>query len=89
MLNLSIQCCDAILLLLLCPQVITSTSSACNSTLTRHSHVLSACGHAPDHIRASIRLSLGRFTTEAEITELISQLTHAIHTLRQISKVPQ
>jgi len=46
-----------------------STGSACTTGSTDPSHVLSAMGYPADEARGSIRISLGRSTTTAEIDE--------------------
>ena len=46
-----------------------STGSACTTGSTDPSHVLSAMGYPADEARGSIRISLGRSTTAAEIDE--------------------
>src|SRR4029077_6280047 len=44
-----------------------STGAACSSGAVEPSHVLTAIGLSPDEARASLRFSLGRHTTAAEI----------------------
>lgn len=44
-----------------------STTSACNSDSGQGSHVLRALGFSDDKIHSSLRLSLGKFTTPAEL----------------------
>jgi cysteine desulfurase len=46
-----------------------STGSACTTGSTDPSHVLSAMGYPADEARGSIRISLGRSTTTADIDE--------------------
>ena len=55
-----------------------STTSACNSGSQAASHVLTAMGLRPEQARASLRLSIGRFTTEAEIEEAIAAVRQAM-----------
>ena len=45
-----------------------STGSACSSHGTTPSHVLSALGYSPDEAMRGVRISLGRFTTENDIS---------------------
>lgn len=66
-LNLSLTGVDAQQLLPALADVAVSTGSACNSASRRASHVLAAVGLPPDRINGSIRLSVGRFTTHAEV----------------------
>jgi cysteine desulfurase len=47
--------------------VAASTGSACTSGSAEPSHVLAAMGVPPDMIRGSLRLSMGRTTTTAEV----------------------
>ena len=48
-----------------------SVGSACTTGSTEPSHVLSAMGYPDEEARGSLRLSLGRSTTEAEIDEAV------------------
>ncbi|WP_449433758.1 cysteine desulfurase family protein [Pseudomonas putida] len=48
-----------------------STTSACNSASKAASHVLLALGLDENQARNSVRLSIGRFTTEAEVTKAV------------------
>jgi cysteine desulfurase len=67
-LNISVEGVDgAALLLGLQPVMAISSGSACSSTNTAPSHVLTALGH-PRHLAyASVRFGIGRFNTEEEI----------------------
>ena len=60
--------------------VYVSAGSACAKG--HRSHVLEAMGLAPELIDGSIRVSLSRFTTEAEIAQLIDALKTAIQRLK-------
>lgn len=55
-----------------------SAGSACSSGAQAASHVLQALGHDPAKIAAGIRIGLGRFTTEDEITAAAEMLISAI-----------
>ena len=83
-LNLSIPQIDqeALLVSLDLEGIAVSSGSACQSGSVEPSHVLTAMGQtSPD--TASIRISLGRTTTEAEITQVIEQLPRVIGRLRK------
>ena len=62
-----------------------STGSACSSMTLEPSHVLLATGLRPEQAHGSLRVSLGRWTTEKEIDQLIKVLPEIIRQLRQIS----
>lgn len=54
------------------PNIAVALGSACTSALAQPSHVLKAMGLNDDDSFSSIRFSLGKYTTEAEINEAIS-----------------
>ena len=58
--------------------VLVATGSACAANKGTRSHVLMAIGLAPQIADASLRISLGRPTTDAEISELKPLLTETI-----------
>ncbi|MBP8590962.1 cysteine desulfurase NifS [Candidatus Shapirobacteria bacterium] len=62
-----------------------STASACSSPKLEPSHVLLACGLAPQEAHGSLRLSLGRWTTEEEIDKVLAVLPQVIAKLRRVS----
>jgi len=62
-----------------------SPGSACSSGSTDPSHVLMAIGLDKEDARASLRFSLGRFNTRAEVDEAIRLITHAVTVLRSES----
>ena len=62
-----------------------SAGSACQSGATEPLHVLLAMGLTPAKARASIRLSLTRHTTRAEIDRTIDVLVAAVDRLRALS----
>lgn len=55
-----------------------SAGSACSARALEPSHVLLAMGLSDEQTRASIRFSLGRFTTEKEIEEVLKILKKVI-----------
>ena len=62
-----------------------STGAACSSGSTEPSHVLIAAGLSYDDARSSLRLSLGRPTTEAEIEYAIEKIPAVVERLRALS----
>ena len=59
-----------------------STGSACNSASMKASYVLSAMGLPDDLAHASIRFSLGRFTTHTDIDTAINEVVTTVKRLR-------
>jgi len=55
-----------------------SVGSACSSRALNPSHVLMAMGLTDEEVRSSLRFSLGRFTTEKEIDEVLKILKKII-----------
>jgi cysteine desulfurase len=62
-----------------------STGAACSSGAVEPSHVLTAIGLSASDARASIRFSLGRHTTEAEIATALEIIPAAVAQLRKLS----
>ncbi|MHA1763912.1 MAG: cysteine desulfurase family protein, partial [Promethearchaeota archaeon] len=62
-----------------------STGSACSSKSLEPSHVLLAIGLEPQEAHGSLRVTLGRFTTEREIDYFLEKLPPIIERLREIS----
>ncbi len=62
-----------------------STGAACSSGAIEPSHVLIAMGLRPDQARASIRFSLSKQTTEADIDFALALVPETIARLRAIS----
>lgn len=65
------------------PDLCASTASACHSGDTTISPTLAAIGLSPEQARGVMRLSVGRYTTEAEIDQAADLLLEAWETLRQ------
>ncbi len=62
-----------------------STGAACSSGAVEPSHVLTAIGLAPEEARASLRFSLGRHTTPADIDFALNVVPAAVIQLRELS----
>lgn len=81
-LNVAFEGVDADTLLETCPAVAASTGSACSSASVEPSYVLRALGLDEATARSSLRLCVGRFTTEAEIDFAVDALAATIERLR-------
>ncbi|MEX5502473.1 aminotransferase class V-fold PLP-dependent enzyme [Pseudomonas putida] len=57
-----------------------STTSACNSASNAASHVLLALGLDERQARNSVRLSIGRFTTEAQVDQALAVFSRVLTT---------
>jgi cysteine desulfurase len=64
-----------------------STGSACSTEKLEPSHVLLAIGLRPEQAHGSLRLSLGRWTTEKDIDYALEVLPKVIKRLRKISPI--
>ena len=62
-----------------------SAGAACSSGAVEPSHVLTAIGLPPEEARASLRFSLGRHTTPADIDFALSVVPVAVAQLRELS----
>jgi cysteine desulfurase len=62
-----------------------STGSACSSASLEPSHVLLAIGTSPESAHGSLRFSLGKWTTEADIDKVLEVLPRVVAKLRAIS----
>ncbi|MEM1119929.1 MAG: IscS subfamily cysteine desulfurase [Bacteroidota bacterium] len=86
--NLSFRNVDSEGLLMTFNQnIAVSTGSACTSASLDPSHVLTAMGLSDDLAKSSVRFSLGRFTTEAEIDLVIEKVKAGAEQLRALSPV--
>jgi cysteine desulfurase len=65
--------------------IICSTGSACSSHSLEPSHVLLSLGLKAEQAHSSIRFSLGRFTTKADLDYLLKILPQTIQKMRQLS----
>jgi cysteine desulfurase len=63
------------------PELAYSAASACSTGTSTPSRVLTAIGLTPDQAARTIRIGLGRFTTDTDIDTAAERLTAAIATL--------
>lgn len=78
---------DALLLLLDAQGIACSTGSACSAGVAEPSHVLLALGADEDRARSSLRFTLGRTSTPADIDALIEVLPGAVERARRAGAV--
>ena len=71
------------------PELAFSTGSACHAGSASPSPVLLQMGLAPDTALGSVRLSLGRYTAEAEVDEAAHHLMRGVRELRRRSESPK
>ena len=84
-LNISIEGVDgAALLLGLQPVMAVSSGSACSSTSTAPSHVLTALGHSEKLAYASLRFGMGRFNTAEQMDIVAQQVISTVQSLRSL-----
>ena len=67
------------------PSIAVSTGSACTSAAQEPSYVLRALGRDERLAESSLRFSLGRFTTEADVDAAVAAVTRAVMRLRGIA----
>ena len=85
-LNVTIRGVDAeALVLRVRPQLSIATGSACTAQSLEPSHVLLALGLSREEAESAVRISLGRFTTEAEVDLAVDILAEAVETLRRVA----
>jgi cysteine desulfurase len=66
-----------------------STGSACSSKSLEPSHVLLAIGLKPQDAHGSLRITLGRFTTEEEVNYFLEKLPPIVQRLRKLSPLTE
>ncbi len=67
--------------------VAVSSGSACTSASLEPSYVLVGMGLGDDLAHSSIRFSLGRFTTEADVDEAIELVAKGVNHMRELSPI--
>lgn len=65
-----------------------SSGSACTSGSTEPSHVLTAIGLERDAAQGSLRITVGRDTTDADVDRLLAVLPAVVERIRSVSQEP-
>ena len=84
-LNLSFNLVEGESLMMGIKDVAVSSGSACTSSSLQPSYVLKAIGRDDELAHSSIRFSIGRFTTEAEIDRTVELVSRKVAKLRELS----
>ena len=83
--NLSFNFVEGESLIMSLPELAVSSGSACTSASLEPSYVLRALGMNDELAHSSLRFSIGRFTTEEDVDNAISQVRVAVEKLRELS----
>lgn len=83
--NICFEGLDGEDLLLRLKNIAVSTGSACTSASVLPSHVLKALGLTDDQAHASLRFSLGKFTTEEEIDYAIRHICEIVQSMTGVT----
>ncbi|HEY0907387.1 MAG TPA: IscS subfamily cysteine desulfurase [Methylophilus sp.] len=84
-LNISFNFVEGESLIMAIKDIAVSSGSACTSASLEPSYVLRALGRSDELAHSSIRFSIGRFTTEADVDYTIELLKNKIGKLRELS----
>lgn len=84
-LNISFAFVEGESLIMALKDLALSSGSACTSASLEPSYVLRALGLTDELAHSSLRFSIGRFTTEADIDHAVAQLRRAVGKLRELS----
>jgi cysteine desulfurase len=84
-LNISFNYVEGESLIMAVKDIAVSSGSACTSASLEPSYVLRALGRSDELAHSSIRFSIGRFTTEADVDYTIALMKSKIDKLRELS----
>jgi cysteine desulfurase len=83
--NISFNFVEGESLIMALKDLAVSSGSACTSASLEPSYVLRALGLTDELAHSSIRFTIGRFTTEADIDFVIQHAQNAVNKLRDLS----
>ncbi len=83
--NISFGFVEGESLMMAIKEIAVSSGSACTSASLEPSYVLKALGVGDDLAHSSLRLSLGRWTTEEEVVYAAHKIVEAVNKLRDLS----
>jgi len=83
--NLSFACVEGESLIMAIKETAVSSGSACTSASLEPSYVLRALGVDEELAHTSLRIGIGRYTTEEEIDYTINLITKSVNNLRELS----
>ncbi len=86
--NISFPGIEGNALLASLPDLAVSSGSACTSSHPEASPVLLAMGVRPELAKASLRLSLGRFSTDDEVENAAARISEEVLRLRNLKRKP-
>ena len=86
--NISFPGIEGNALLASLPDLAVSSGSACTSSHPEASPVLLAMGVRPELAKASLRLSLGRFSTDDEVENAATRISEEVLRLRNLKRKP-
>lgn len=84
-LNVSFAFVEGESLIMALKDIAVSSGSACTSASLEPSYVLRALGLSDELAHSSLRISLGRFTTEEDVDHAAQQIHEAVEKLRELS----
>jgi len=83
--NISFGFVEGESLMMACKELAVSSGSACTSASLEPSYVLKGLGVGDELAHSSLRLSMGRFTSEEEVDYAADQIIVAVRKLRELS----